>query len=105
MIKVTNMAHTSSERIFFLTSEYICDAIRSATWKQRQQEKTTPTAQVLQQGQPHCMTEKIVSQLTIEIDVFIFEIKRLVVVVGIVLFCVNHVPIAGDRGGLRKNDT
>jgi hypothetical protein len=46
------------------------------------------------------------SQLTTDIDVLTFEIERLVVVVGIVRFCVNHVLNAGDRGdGSRKNDT
>jgi hypothetical protein len=38
-----------------------------------------------------------VIQLAIYVAVLAFELERLVVVVSIVRFCVNHVPNAGNR--------
>jgi hypothetical protein len=40
---------------------------------------------------------RLVIQLAIKIAVLAFELERLVVVVGIVQFCVHHFPNAGDR--------
>jgi hypothetical protein len=47
MIKVIDVARISSESKTYAHSVNIQDIIGPATWKQRQQDKTTPTSQFL----------------------------------------------------------